>query len=85
MATATLTSKGQLTLPVEIRKKLGLKAGDKIKFFLNEETNHYEMVPATKSIKSLFGAFHVPGRHFTIGEMNRAIARAGAAAGKITR
>lgn len=28
----TLTSKGQVTIPQEIRQKLGLKAGDKIVF-----------------------------------------------------
>ncbi len=29
---ATLTSKGQLTVPVEIRRRLGLKAGDVLEF-----------------------------------------------------
>lgn len=32
MATATMTSKGQLTVPKEIRDRLGLKPGDKIDF-----------------------------------------------------
>ena len=36
MATATLTSKGQITIPKEIRKSLDLKKGDKIEFQLNE-------------------------------------------------
>ena len=30
---ATLTSKGQITVPVELRAMLGLKDGDKIEFF----------------------------------------------------
>jgi len=29
---AKVSSKGQVTIPVEIRKKLGLKAGDKVIF-----------------------------------------------------
>jgi antitoxin PrlF len=32
MATATITSKGQITIPVEIRRQLGLKPGDRIDF-----------------------------------------------------
>ena len=83
MPTATLTSKGQLTLPAKIRHELGLKAGDRINFVLNETTNRYEMRPATGSIDDLYGIFHKPGRHLTIEEMNEAIAEAGASAGKI--
>ncbi|MGA2218637.1 MAG: AbrB/MazE/SpoVT family DNA-binding domain-containing protein [Terracidiphilus sp.] len=29
---ATLTSKGQITIPVEVRKSLGVKPGDKLRF-----------------------------------------------------
>lgn len=32
MATATLTSKGQITLPAEVRRELDLDAGDKVDF-----------------------------------------------------
>ncbi len=34
MADTTLTSKGQVTIPREIRQRLGLVAGDKIAFTL---------------------------------------------------
>ena len=33
MPTATMTSKGQITIPIELRKALGLETGDKIDFF----------------------------------------------------
>ena len=40
MDLAKLTSKGQITIPVEIRKKLKLKEGDKV-FFLEEKGKIY--------------------------------------------
>lgn len=30
--TAKVTSKGQITIPVEVRRSLGVKAGDKVRF-----------------------------------------------------
>jgi AbrB family looped-hinge helix DNA binding protein len=49
MASATITSKGQVTIPVGVRSDLGLGTGDRIEFVLNETTGRYELVPATKS------------------------------------
>ena len=40
MELAKLTSKGQITIPVEIRRKLKLKEGDKV-FFLEEKGKIY--------------------------------------------
>lgn len=37
MPTATLTSKGQVTIPKEIREKLRLKTGDRVLFWVDEE------------------------------------------------
>ncbi len=34
---STITSKGQATIPVEVRRRLGLQSGDKIAFVLDEE------------------------------------------------
>ena len=36
MATAAVTSKGQITIPVEVRKKLGIKPGDRVRFIEGE-------------------------------------------------
>jgi len=35
MALATLTNKGQVTIPKPVRDSLGLHIGDKIKFIIN--------------------------------------------------
>jgi antitoxin PrlF len=35
-ADATITTKGQITVPAEIRKKLGVKAGDRLHFRLSD-------------------------------------------------
>lgn len=32
----TISSKGQITVPLEIRKRLGLKAGDRVEFVVDE-------------------------------------------------
>lgn len=36
-AQSTLTSKGQITLPVELRRQWGLKAGDRLDFTLEAD------------------------------------------------
>ena len=35
--TATLTSKGQITIPVEVRRLWRLQAGDSVEFFLDQK------------------------------------------------
>jgi len=61
MAQATLTSKGQITIPKEIRDSLQLQAGDKIEFTITSE-NEARMQPITKRVDEVFGALHKPGR-----------------------
>jgi antitoxin PrlF len=34
---STISSKGQLTVPLEIRKRLGLKTGDRVEFVVEED------------------------------------------------
>ncbi len=43
MTSATITSKGQVTIPVDVRNKLSLSAGDRIEFILNDATGRYEV------------------------------------------
>ena len=46
MATAAVTSKGQITIPLEVRKKLGLKPGDRVRF-IEGEHGEYILKPKT--------------------------------------
>ena len=78
MPTATLTSKGQLTIPAEVREALGLKTGDKIDFFPNQDGS-YTLQPKTGSIMEMRGilAKYAKGRKaLTITEMDEAIGEA---------
>ncbi len=80
MITATITAKGQITIPAEIREALKLDAGDRIVF---EETQPgcYAFKPAQKvDVTVLKGMFGKPKRTVSIEEMNAVIARRGASA-----
>ena len=39
-ATATITSKGQLTLPKQVRERLGVDKGDEVEFTLDDQGIH---------------------------------------------
>ena len=79
MATATVTGKGQITIPVEVRQALGLDAGDRVEF-VEVEPGRFEILPATRSVAALKGMFGKPKRTVSIEQMNAAIARRGASA-----
>jgi len=72
MPTATMTSKGQITIPIELRKAMGLDAGDKIDF-VEIEKGQYRMIPRTDSIRDLEGCIPKLDHVVTIEEMNQAI------------
>ena len=72
MPTATITSKGQITLPQQVRNDMGLTAGDRVDF-IRMEDGHYAVVPASHSIKSLKGIIPRPGRPVSLEDMQAAI------------
>jgi AbrB family looped-hinge helix DNA binding protein len=74
MATATVTSKGQITIPAKVRDALGLDAGDRVEFVPLEEGG-FAIIPANKSIQDLKGMLAKPGKPVSIEQMNKAIAR----------
>ncbi len=73
MATATLTSKGQITVPKEVRDQLHLSTGDRVRFLTDDE-GRVIMIPATISIAELRGCLPAPKRAVTLAEMDDAIA-----------
>jgi antitoxin PrlF len=79
MATATLTTKGQITIPIEVRTSLGVDAGDRVEF-VEVAPGRYEFIAATRSVTALKGMFGKPRKAVSIDDMNAAIARRGAAA-----
>ena len=54
MQQATLTSKGQITIPKLVRDSLALHAGDKIEFILTKN-NEIMLKPVTKKVDEVFG------------------------------
>ncbi len=79
MTTATVTSKGQITIPVDVRQSLNVEAGDRIEF-VEVAPGRFEFFAATRSVKELKGMFGKPAKSVSIDAMNRAIAMRGAAA-----
>ena len=57
--TSTLTSKGQLTVPKEVRERLKLKTGDKIQFMINKE-GKIELSPIKARLRDLKGILPPP-------------------------
>ena len=75
VAVATLTSKGQVTIPVQVRTALGIEAGDRIEF-VEIAKGQFAIVAATRSVRELNGRFEDRRRKpVSIAEMNSAIAR----------
>ncbi|MFZ3323740.1 MAG: AbrB/MazE/SpoVT family DNA-binding domain-containing protein [Usitatibacter sp.] len=74
MTTATVTSKGQITIPREVREALGIEAGDRVEF-VAEEKGVYKVVAATRDIRHLKGLIGKPAKPVTVEGMKGAIAR----------
>jgi antitoxin PrlF len=76
MATATMTSKGQLTVPKEIREQLGLKAGDKVDLVPYGERTVTMRKRRSVPLHELFGSLPSNGVRLTVEKIDDAIAEA---------
>ena len=79
MTTATITSKGQITIPADVRQALDVDAGDRVEF-VQVEPGQFLFVAANRSVTELKGMFGKPAKSVSIEDMNRAIASRGASA-----
>jgi AbrB family looped-hinge helix DNA binding protein len=69
-----LTSKGQLTLPKDVRAAMGVGPGDRVDFVRMEDGN-FAVLPATHSVKSLKGIIQRPKKAVSLEDMDKAVAR----------
>jgi len=78
MPRATLTSKGQITLPKSIRDRLRLDAGDQVDFIVQDDGT-VVLRPATVDVRELKGLLHRKGiKPLSIEAMNAIVRRRGA-------
>lgn len=71
---ATVSNKGQITLPKPLRDKLHLNAGDRVEFLITED-GHIELVPVSASITRLKAIVPPPAKPVSLNDMDAAIAR----------
>jgi AbrB family looped-hinge helix DNA binding protein len=72
MSAATITSKGQITIPRDIRALLKLQSGDKVSFVVNDQ-GMVNFIPVTKSVTRLKGIVSKPAKPVSIEAMNATI------------
>ena len=73
MTSATITTKGQVTIPKEIRDYLNLDTGSKVDFVI-DENGIVKLIPLNVPIESLSGILHRKGmKSATLAEMEQTI------------
>jgi antitoxin PrlF len=82
MPSSTISSKGQVTIPKEIREVLRLDTGDRVLFVVRDD-GVVELRPETVELLDLVGILKpAADRHATIEQMNEAVRRGAAKAFK---
>ena len=71
---ATLSVKGQITMPMPIRDKCGLEVGDKLNFVMRDD-GVLEVVPIKQPASKLKGMLPKPSKAVSIETMNKGIAK----------
>jgi AbrB family looped-hinge helix DNA binding protein len=71
--TSIVTSKGQVTIPVEVRRRLRILPGTRLEFVIRDD-GRLEVIPLSGSVMDLKGSVPKPKRALTLAEMDAAIA-----------
>ena len=79
MSAATITAKGQITIPAVVRAALGVEVGDRLEF-IEVDKGRFEIVAATPPVTALKGLIPRPVAPVSIEAMNDAIAESASAA-----
>jgi antitoxin PrlF len=61
MPTATMTSKGQITIPKEVRSHLGVAPGDRLDFAIGPDGT-VRVLLLSRPVQELFGLLRRPGQ-----------------------
>ena len=77
MSTATLTAKGQVTIPADVRGRMGLGVGDRIEF-VELEGGRFLIEPVIDDVRALKGLLRKRTKPVSVNEMRAAIRRRGA-------
>lgn len=72
MSTAALSSKGQLTIPADVRADLRLQPGDRVRFEALPDGG-YRVSAVRGDVRALRGAIAYDGPPVSIEEMNQAV------------
>jgi antitoxin PrlF len=83
MGIATLSSKGQLTIPSDIRQRLDLKSGDKVEFRLNANGT-VTLAAVNEPLDALFGCINYRGPALGVDDIANGI-KVGATEGETPR
>ena len=76
MTTATITSKGQVTIPKDVRTRLGVGTGDRVEF-VEIQDGVFQVVAATQDVQALKGIVPKPKKPVTIEDMKQAVTEMG--------
>ena len=71
MVQSTVTSKWQTTLPQPVRKALGLRPGDRVRYFVRDDEVR---IVAVRPLRRLFGALRYDGPPVALQDMERVTA-----------
>ncbi len=69
---ATVSSKGQVVIPGDVRRRLGLVQGSILRFVV--DSDGVRLLPAAGDVRRLKGRLPAPPRTVSVDDMNAAIA-----------